>query len=128
MTAARDGMAASIGHIKGGAVRALAVTTAARAEALPELPTVAEAGLPGYEAAAWYAVFAPARTPRAVIDKVSAELARAIRLALEFVRATGTVGEKPAGKPIFSENEKAGGLFSKGARMYLLGRLLEERG
>src|SRR5215217_3344484 len=42
------------------------------------------------------------------------------KLALEFFRATGTVEEKPAGKPIFSENEKAGGLFSKGARMYLL--------
>ena len=41
-------------------------------------------------------------------------------LALEFFRATGTVEEKPAGKPIFSENEKSGGLFSKGARMYLL--------
>ena len=41
-------------------------------------------------------------------------------LALEFFRATGTVEQKPAGKPIFSENEKSGGLFSKGARMYLL--------
>src|ERR1700690_2075583 len=41
-------------------------------------------------------------------------------LALEFFRATGTVEQKPAGKPVFSENEKSGGLFSKGARMYLL--------
>ena len=41
-------------------------------------------------------------------------------VALEFFRSAGTLEEKPAGKPIFSENEKAGGLFSKGARMYLL--------
>jgi hypothetical protein len=56
------------------------VTGAEALAALPDLPTVAEAGLPGYEAAAWYAVFAPARTSKAIVDKVSAEFARAIKL------------------------------------------------
>jgi tripartite-type tricarboxylate transporter receptor subunit TctC len=75
------GSTTSLPAIRSGRLIALAVTTARRVAALPELPTVAEAGLPGYEAAAWYAVFAPARTPRSIVDKVSAELARAIRLA-----------------------------------------------
>jgi tripartite-type tricarboxylate transporter receptor subunit TctC len=74
------GSTTSLPAIRSGRLVGLAVTTSRRVAALPELPTVAEAGLAGYEAAAWYAVFAPARTPRAIVDKVSAEFARAIRL------------------------------------------------
>jgi tripartite-type tricarboxylate transporter receptor subunit TctC len=74
------GSTTSLPAIRSGRLVGLAVTTSRRVAALPELPTVAEAGLAGYDAAAWYAVFAPARTPRAIVDKVSAEFARAIRL------------------------------------------------
>jgi tripartite-type tricarboxylate transporter receptor subunit TctC len=75
------GSTTSLPAIRSGRLIALAVTTSRRVTVLPDLPTVSEAGLPGYEAAAWYAVFAPSRTPRAIVDKVSAEFARAIRLA-----------------------------------------------
>ncbi len=63
---------------KGGKLRALAVTTAARVPAAPEIPTVAESGLPGFEVSAWDGVLAPAGTPPAVIDRLNA----AIRAAL----------------------------------------------
>lgn len=55
-------------NVRAGKVRALAVATGARLAVIPELPTMAEAGLPGVEGGAWFALFAPARTPRAVID------------------------------------------------------------
>jgi len=74
-------MASTLPHIKSGRLHALAVTSARRTPAAPDLPTIAEAGLPGYEATAWFAMLAPARTPRAVIDKINAEVTAALRLA-----------------------------------------------
>jgi tripartite-type tricarboxylate transporter receptor subunit TctC len=59
-----------------GKVRALAVTTLKRYPALPDMPTIAESGLPGYEAAQWYGFFAPAGTPPAVVKKIEADVAR----------------------------------------------------
>jgi len=66
------------GMIEGGKVRALGVTPAKRLAALPNIPTIAEAGVPGYEAAAWFMVAAPARTPKPVIDRLHAELKTAL--------------------------------------------------
>ncbi|HXF66139.1 MAG TPA: tripartite tricarboxylate transporter substrate binding protein [Burkholderiales bacterium] len=63
--------ASSVAHIKAGKIRALAVTTAKRSALVPELPTVAEAGLPGFEANNWYGVLVPAKTPRAVIQRLN---------------------------------------------------------
>ena len=60
-------------------VRALAVTSAARIAPLPEVPTIAESGVPGYDATSWYGLLAPARTPRAIIDKLNAEVVKAVR-------------------------------------------------
>ena len=65
-------------HAKSGRLRALAVTTAKRTAAAPEIPTVAEAGVAGYEMSQWYGVIAPAGTPAAVLDRLSAEINRAI--------------------------------------------------
>ncbi|KQV78820.1 tripartite tricarboxylate transporter substrate binding protein [Rhizobacter sp. Root1221] len=62
--------------IQSGKLRALAVTGAARVASLPTVPTAAEAGLPKLDATSWFAVFAPAKTPKPVIDKLSAEIAR----------------------------------------------------
>lgn len=59
-------------HVRSGQLRALAVTSATRTEQLPEVPTVEQAGFPGFEATAWFAMAAPAGTPGAVIDKISA--------------------------------------------------------
>jgi tripartite-type tricarboxylate transporter receptor subunit TctC len=65
--------------VKNGKVRALGVTTAKRSIAAPELPTIAEAGLPGYEQSAWHGLLAPAGTPDAVIAKLNAEVGRLLR-------------------------------------------------
>jgi len=65
--------ATAIPQIKAGKIRGLAVTTATRAGMLPDLPTIAEAALPGYEANNWYGLLAPAKTPRPIIDRLNAE-------------------------------------------------------
>jgi tripartite-type tricarboxylate transporter receptor subunit TctC len=64
---------------KSGRVRALATTTAARSPSWPELPTVAESGVPGFEVSAWFGVLAPAGTPRPIIDRLSGELIKMVR-------------------------------------------------
>jgi tripartite-type tricarboxylate transporter receptor subunit TctC len=66
--------------VKSGQLRALAVTTRERLSAWPEVPTMAEAGLPGFEANAWYAVFGPRGMPPAEVQKAQRELARALDL------------------------------------------------
>jgi tripartite-type tricarboxylate transporter receptor subunit TctC len=63
-------------HIKAGKLRALATTGAKRAEALPDLPTIAEAGLPGFEATVWFGLLVPAGTPRDVIQRLNAALGK----------------------------------------------------
>ncbi|HEV8519681.1 MAG TPA: tripartite tricarboxylate transporter substrate-binding protein, partial [Burkholderiales bacterium] len=69
----------SLPHIRAGRLVALAVTSARRSSALPELPTIAESGVPGYEASGWYGVLAPARTPRAIIVRLHDDIARILR-------------------------------------------------
>jgi tripartite-type tricarboxylate transporter receptor subunit TctC len=71
-----DNLPSSLPHIKAGKLRALAVTSATRASALPDVPTVAEAGLPGFEASSWFGVLAPAGTPPAIVAKLNAEIAK----------------------------------------------------
>jgi tripartite-type tricarboxylate transporter receptor subunit TctC len=66
-------------YIKAGRLRGLAVTTAKRAQALPDVPSIAESGLPGYEATQWFGLLAPAGTPRAIIDRLYQESSRALR-------------------------------------------------
>lgn len=70
----------SIPHIRSGKLRALAVTSGARLPNLPEVPTAAEAGLPGYEAGQWLGLFAPAGTPEPVITRLSTEVKRIVAL------------------------------------------------
>lgn len=66
------------GHLKSGRVRALATTGPKRAELLPDVPTVAESGYPGYEAMNWYAYVAPAKTPKPIIERLNHEIVRAL--------------------------------------------------
>jgi len=70
--------ASSIHHVKAGKARALAVTTAKRSALMPDLPTVAEAGLKGYEANNWNGFFVPAGTPRAMVNRLNRELTAAL--------------------------------------------------
>jgi tripartite-type tricarboxylate transporter receptor subunit TctC len=70
----------TIPHIAAGRLRALATTGAARAAVLPDLPTIAEAGVPGYENSTWSAIAAPARTAQAVVRRLNAEIARILQL------------------------------------------------
>ncbi|WPB57474.1 tripartite tricarboxylate transporter substrate binding protein [Xylophilus sp. GOD-11R] len=73
-----DPLAAVMPHVKSGSLRALAVTTAQRLPTLPDVPTVAEAGVPGYEVVSWGGVFAPARTPAAVIQRLNTAINKAV--------------------------------------------------
>lgn len=65
-------------HLKSGALRAIAVTAARRVAALPDVPTIAESGVPGYAAEVWFGVFAPAATPRPVVDRLHDEISKAL--------------------------------------------------
>ena len=68
-------------HVRSGRLRAIAVTTAARSPAAPEIPTFAESGVPGYDHGPWNGLFAPAKTPSALIAKIHAEVARVLQSA-----------------------------------------------
>jgi tripartite-type tricarboxylate transporter receptor subunit TctC len=74
------GAGSSMPMVRAGKLIALGVTTARRSSALPDVPTVAEAGLPGYAASAWYGLFAPAGTNKAILEKVAADTTRVARL------------------------------------------------
>lgn len=71
--------ATSVPQVKAGKIRGLAVTTARRSSALPDIPTVAETGLPGYEADNWYGFVTAAKTPKPVIDRLHGELVKALQ-------------------------------------------------
>jgi tripartite-type tricarboxylate transporter receptor subunit TctC len=71
-----DNLPPSLPQIKAGKLRALGVTTAARSPALPDVPTIAESGLPGFESSSWFGVLAPAGTSLAIIAKLNAEIGR----------------------------------------------------
>lgn len=73
-------LATAIGPIKAGRLRALGVTSSKRFELLPDVPTVAEAGVPGYESVAWYGLFAPAGTPAEVVRKLNAETVAVLQM------------------------------------------------
>jgi len=96
-------------HIKAGKLRALAVTSAKRSEALPDIPTIAEAGLPGYDSTQWYGVLAPAGTPHEIVARLHAEIVRALRLpdVRERLAADGAeaVGSTPEEFAAFIRSE-----------------------
>ena len=83
-------------YVQSGKLRALAVTGAKRSETLPDLPAVAESGLPGYEAVGWFGLLAPAATPMATVAKVSAEANRVLAMSEVRERMLG-LGAEPAG-------------------------------
>ncbi len=106
-------------HIKAGKLRPIAVANSKRATAFPDVPTIAEAGVPGYEASAWYGLFAPAGTPREILAKLNAEVNRALQDP-ELRKRLVTLGAEPiggtpeeAGKFVAAEYRKWGDLIQK---------------
>jgi tripartite-type tricarboxylate transporter receptor subunit TctC len=69
----------AIPQMKAGRVRALGVSTKKRLAVIPDVPTIAEAGVPGYEVVGWNGILAPAKTPRAIIERLNADIVKAIR-------------------------------------------------
>jgi tripartite-type tricarboxylate transporter receptor subunit TctC len=83
-------------YVQAGKLKALAVTGSKRSETLPDLPTVAESGLPGYEAVGWFGLLAPAATPKATVAKLSAEANRVLAMSDVREKMLG-LGADPAG-------------------------------
>jgi tripartite-type tricarboxylate transporter receptor subunit TctC len=75
-----DNIATAIPHIKSGKLKELAVTNAQRSGVAPDVPTMAESGLAGYELSSWQAVFAPAGTPQPIIDRLYTEISRILKM------------------------------------------------
>lgn len=74
-----DNMPSSLPHVKAGKLRALAVSTLKRSPAMPQLPTVAESGLPGFEVSVWFGVLAPAGTPREIVNKLNGAIVKSLQ-------------------------------------------------
>ena len=92
-------IAQSVPQMKAGRLRALGVTGAWRSPAIPEVKTVAESGVPGFETSTWYGMFAPAATPRGVVEKLNAELVRILQMPDVRERLTTEGFELPADTP-----------------------------
>jgi len=86
-------------HIKAGRLVALGVGSAKRSPALPNIPTIAEAGVPGYEYTTWYGIFAPAKTPRTLIARLNAEIVKAMETPDIKDRFTALGGDPDPGTP-----------------------------
>jgi tripartite-type tricarboxylate transporter receptor subunit TctC len=91
-----DNMPSSLPLVKEGKLRALGVTSLKRSPAAPEIPTIAEQGLPGFEAVSWFALFAPAGTPRPVIDRLQGEVKKILALP-EITKRLSEIGLDPVG-------------------------------
>ncbi len=104
-----DNMPSAIQHVRSGRLRAIAVTTARRSPELPDVPTIAEAGVPGYEATSWFGMFAPAATPAPVVAQLNATIVKVLaqpdirkKLAEQGAEAAG---ETPAQFADFIQKE-----------------------
>jgi tripartite-type tricarboxylate transporter receptor subunit TctC len=90
------GAVSSIPHVKSGKLRALAIGDSKRSAYLPEIPTIAEAGVPGYQASIWSGMFAPAKTPRPIIDRLNKEVVKIVQ-ARDFRDQLLQLGSDPVG-------------------------------
>jgi tripartite-type tricarboxylate transporter receptor subunit TctC len=105
-------ISAGMAHIKSGKLRALAVTTAKRSSALPDVPTLDEAGLKGFNIGTWFGVLAPAATPKDILVRLNTEMVKVIQ-SPEFRKRMEEIGAEPIGNSadqmalqIKSETEK----------------------
>jgi tripartite-type tricarboxylate transporter receptor subunit TctC len=96
-------------YLKAGRLRPLGVTTMTRIEALPDVPTISEAGVPGYESVQWFGMLVPVGTPRPIIDRLHQELTRALRAPDMKERLTSLglngVGSTPEEFAVYMKSE-----------------------
>ena len=111
-----DIITSSIQLVKTGKLRALAVTSAKRSPQLPDVPTVAEAGIPGYEFVAWYMLIAPARTPAAIVEKVNADL-RKIATLPDFRKRIEDIGGEVLSMSVKESNDYLNNEFTRWAKV-----------
>jgi tripartite-type tricarboxylate transporter receptor subunit TctC len=116
-----DSITSAMPHIQSGKLRAIAVTTAKRSTALPNVPTIAEAGLPGYELSPWFAVYMPAGTPKPIIAKIHDALLAAMKLP-EVQKRLTAIGAEPIGS---TPEQLAGHLDAEMAKW---GKIIRDRG
>ena len=116
-----DSITSARPHIESGKLRALGLTTAKRSKTLPNVPTLAEAGLPGYEVSPWFAVFMPAATPKDIVAKVNAALLEAMKDP-DVGKRFETIGAEPVGS---TPEEMAQHLARESERWT---KLIQERG
>jgi len=106
-----DNLASSLAQVRAGRIRALAVTTAKRSALAPDLPTIAESGLPGFDINTWFGIFVPAGTPRAIVERLHAEFTRALAApdVREKMLALGAepVGNRPEEFAAYIRSEAA---------------------
>ena len=116
-----DSITSARPHIESGKLRALGLTTAKRSKSLPNVPTLAEAGLPGYEVSPWFAVFMPTATPKDIVAKVNTALLEAMKDP-DVVKRFETIGAEPVGS---TPEEMAQHLARESERWT---KLIQERG
>jgi len=83
-------------HVQAGRLRALGVTTPARSPAIPDIPTIAEAGVPGYDVTVWYGILATGRTPKVIVNKLNVGIVQALQSADVRQQLSG-MGLEPVG-------------------------------
>jgi tripartite-type tricarboxylate transporter receptor subunit TctC len=92
-----EGLGSAASHIRAGKIRALAVTSPKRSPAFPDIPTMAEAGVPGFESLSWYGLWAPAGTPAEILDRLQAEV-KAAFASPDLARMWQQQGAEPGGE------------------------------
>jgi tripartite-type tricarboxylate transporter receptor subunit TctC len=111
-----DIITSSIQLVKTDKLRALAITSAKRSPQLPEVPTVAEAGIPGYEFVSWYMLLAPAKTPPAILEKVNAELRR-VATQPDFRKRIEDIGGEVTSMTVKQSSDYLNGEFTRWAKV-----------
>lgn len=111
-----DTLTPLVQHIKGGKLRALAVTTGKRSSTLPDVPTLAESGMPGFDQGTWFGILAPAGTPADIVGKLSTEMVKIIHSA-EFKQRMQEIGAEPVGNSPAEMTAQIQGDTAKYARL-----------
>jgi tripartite-type tricarboxylate transporter receptor subunit TctC len=93
-----SGLPQALPHVQTGRLRALGVTTPSRSSAVPTVPTIAEAGIPGFEVTIWYGILATGRTPRFIVDKLYGDIAHALQ-STDVRQQLTSLGLEPVGNP-----------------------------